>query len=191
MIVKRRKKMEESTERLIGYLNILGVRVDKNVFESRMKGQKLAYIIQKLLDVKLYDDFNFYIKGPYSPALAREYFANPNDFIKGNTDYSLTKTEVEKLEKEKPLLESLDNMKLEVVASLLYIREEDRLDENAAEQKLIARKPHLKREDIWRGTNIIKKLFLTEEVKDKLMKSLQDEMEDWEVLSNESLQRFE
>jgi len=65
--------MKEQTEELIAYLNLLGIRINNDSFESRMKAQKLAYIIQSLLGKHLYS-FNFYVRGPYSPDLARDYF---------------------------------------------------------------------------------------------------------------------
>ena len=182
--------MEESTKRLIAYLNVLGVKIDKNLFASRIKAQKMAYILQKLLDTALYADFNFYIKGPYSRKLALEYFANSDDFAIGKSSYRLTKPEAEGLEKVKPLLSGLSIIDLEIIASLLDLRMEMHLDEEEAEKTLHERKPYLRLGDIWRGTNTIKKLFLTDQLREKLMKSLKGEMKDWDELSNEGLNKF-
>lgn len=182
--------MKEQTKKFIAYLNLLGVKIDSRNFEDRIKAQKLAYIMQKLLGKQLYD-FNFYVRGPYSHELAVEYFDYRNDFVNGNSDYKVIKTDYEELERVKSLLNSLNQNDLEIVASLLYLRKEKSLDENKAELELESRKPHLKEEDIWRGTNIIKKLFLTDKLRVALMNSLQNELEEWDGLSNESLQRFE
>ena len=44
--------MIESKSRLIAYLNALGISIDKDNFESRINAQKMAYILQTLLDTK-------------------------------------------------------------------------------------------------------------------------------------------
>ena len=182
--------MAESKSRLIAYLDALGINIDKNIFESRIKAQKMAYILQTVLGTKLYEDFNFYIRGPYSRKLAAEYFSDSSGFKEGKSDYPLTKPESEEIERIRPTIMILTTTDLEIVASLLYLRKELHLDEENAEQALHERKPHLKLEDIWRGTNTIKKLFLTSQLREKLMKSIKDEMKDWDELSNESLNKF-
>ncbi|MEM0148912.1 MAG: hypothetical protein QW346_01460 [Candidatus Micrarchaeaceae archaeon] len=183
--------MNEKTRKLIAYLNVLGVRIDSNSFASRVKAQKLAYIIQEIIDKHLYTDFNFYIRGPYSRELAREYFDSRDDFVNGNSDYKVVNEEYEELERVKPLLSSLNQNDLEIVASLLFLRKERGLDENQAETQLLERKPHLKIEDIWRGSTIIKKLFLTEKLRNAIMAQSKKEIEEWDSLSNESLKKFE
>jgi uncharacterized protein YwgA len=183
--------MKDQTKELIAYLNLLGIKIDSDSFASRIKAQKLAYIIQKIIDKQLYNDFNFYIRGPYSCELAREYFGSKNDFANGNSDYKPVSGKYEELERVKPLLCSLSQTDLEIVASLLFLRKERDLDENQAETELLERKPHLKIEDIWRGTTIIKKLFLTEKLRNAIMTSLKKEMEEWDSVSNESLKKFE
>ncbi len=183
--------MEESTKKLIAYLNLLEVKIDSSSFESRIKAQKLAYIIQKIIGKQLYRDFNFYIRGPYSHVLAIEYFGSKEDFVKGNSNYKLGKEENEELERVKPLLNSLSQTDLEIVASLLFLRMERGMDENQAEIDLHERKPHLKLEEIWRGSIIVKKLFLTEKLRVAIMNSLKGEMEEWDSVSNESLKKFE
>lgn len=49
----------------------------------------------------------------------------------------------------------------------------------------------LKSEDVWRGSLALKKILLTREVKNSLMKKLKSKMKDWERLSNDNLKRFE
>ena len=182
--------MKSQTRRFIAYLNILGVKINSTEFESRVKAQKLAYITQKITNKPLYD-FNFYIKGPYSPELAKEYFDCREDFENGNSGgYRMLREETEELERVKPLLNALSLNDLEIVASLLYIREKG-LDENQAEIRLKELKPRLKIEDIWKGTNTLKKLLLTDKLKATIMGSLDKETEEWDSVSNESLQKVE
>jgi uncharacterized protein YwgA len=182
--------MAEQTKKLIAYLNLLGVKIDSTSFADRIKAQKLAYILQKLTGKQLYNDFNFYVRGPYSHELAVEYFNSSNDFVKGISDYKITKDDYEEIERAKPLINALSQMDLEIVASLLFLKKEKGLDENIAEIELKVRKPHLKEEDIWRGSNIIKKMFLTDKMRIAIMNSLHKEMEGWDDISNENLKRF-
>ncbi len=182
--------MKIQTKKFISYLNLLDVRIDSDKFECRIKAQKLAYILQKFIGKTLYDDFNFYMRGPYSRELAKEYFNHKEDFAKGRSNLELTKEEKEEIKRAVPLLKELNQMELEIVASLLYLKDTG-FDENQAEIKLKDLKPHLKIEDIWRGTNTIKKLLLTEKLRDAIMGSLIEEMKDWDSISNESLKKFE
>jgi uncharacterized protein YwgA len=183
--------MKEQTKRFIAYLNLLDERIDSGQFGSRIKAQKLAYILQKLTGNVLYDDFNFYIRGPYSRELAKEYFDFRDDFVEGRSGYVLTNEEREELERTASLLRSLDQEALEILASLLYLKDKRGMDENQAEAKLHELKPHLKQESIWRGMNTLKKLLLTDKLRIALMTSVGKEMEDWDRISSESLRTLE
>lgn len=182
--------MKERTEELIKYLDLLDTKIDSHNFASRIKAQKLAYITQKVLGKKLYT-FGFYIRGPYSHGLAQEYFDNREEFAKGESNYVTTPPELEEITRIKPILNALSLTDLEIVASLIYLKMDKHLEENVAELELHKRKPHLKMEDIWRGSNTIKKLFLTEKLRETIMKSLHEETGDWDAISTESLSRFE
>jgi len=182
--------MKEQTEKLIAYLNLLGIRINNDSFESRMKAQKLAYIIQSLLGEHLYS-FNFYVRGPYSPDLAREYFEHASEFASGKSNYKPSSDEREKLEHARTFLSNMSLSEFEIVAGLLYLMREKGLNEDDAELKLHELKPQLKLEDIWKGTNTIKKLFLTSELRDKIMGELKDELDSWDSASNISLKGFE
>ena len=182
--------MKEQTEELIAYLNLLGIRINNDSFESRMKAQKLAYIIQSLLGKHLYS-FNFYVRGPYSPDLARDYFEHASEFASGKSSYEPSSDEREKLEHARTFLFNMSLSEFEIVAGLLYLMQEKGLNEDDAELKLHELKPQLKLEDIWKGTNTIKKLFLTSELRDKIMGELKDELDAWDAASNISLKGSE
>ena len=96
----------------------------------------------------------------------------------------------EKLEEIRELLYNMSFSELEIVIDLLFLRNGMGLNEDEAEAKLHELRPELKLEDIWRATNTIKKLFLTEELRDKIMKSLEKEIEELDNASNECLARF-
>ncbi len=181
--------MSEHARELIGYLNALGITIDSSSFESRVKAQKLAYILQHILGSRLYA-FNFYIKGPYSPELAKDYFEKKEDFKNGNSSYKPSKEEYGELERIKPIIGRLSVEDLEIIASLLFLEKVAGLDENKAEAELKRIKPHLRIEEIWRGNNTLKELLLTEKAREALMKPLEAEMEGWGRISNESLEKF-
>ena len=96
-----------------------------------------------------------------------------------------------RFEPAKALLSNMSSDELEIVAGLLFLMQEKGLDENEAELKLRELKPQLKLEDIWRGTNTIKKLFLTSELRDKIMSELKDELDAWDTALNASLKGLE
>ncbi|MCL5101990.1 MAG: hypothetical protein M1544_01370 [Candidatus Marsarchaeota archaeon] len=182
--------MEGRTEEFIAYLNLLGIKIDSSNFEHRIKAQKLAYIIQKLVGKELYPDFNFYIKGPYSPELAKEYFDRKEDFANGSSKKKLSEGDINKLSHAIQLLKRLDPKELEVVASLLWLKEKG-FDETQSENKLHELKPYLKMEEIWKGSNTLKKLLLNEKLRASIMDSLKNETRDWDKLSNETLEKLE
>ncbi len=182
--------MKNETKKFIAYLNLLDVKIDSDKFEYRIKAQKLAYIIQKLIGKTLYADFNFYIRGPYSRELAKEYFDYKDDFANVRNATQLSKEETDELKQAIPILRELNQRELEIIASLLWLKDKG-LDENQAENKLHELKPHLKLEDIWTGSNTIKKLFLTEKLRVAIMNSLEKETEEWDSISNEGLRKFE
>lgn len=78
--------------RLISRLEAdLGVALDASRLENRIQIQKLLYFAQEF-GADFGYDYNMYIHGPYSPALAQDYY--DNDFrdvegnIPGNLDYA-------------------------------------------------------------------------------------------------------
>ncbi len=181
--------MSGHAKELIRYLSELGIKIDSSSFESREKAQKLAFILQNILGHKLYD-FSFYIKGPYSSELAKDYFDKSDDFRNGNSDYKLSNSELEELKRIKPITAKLSVEDLEIIASLLFLEKYMGLDEDEAEKKLKDIKPHLKIENIWKGNNTLKELLLTEEVRRELMKALEAELKEWDKVSDESWRKF-
>ena len=183
--------MQEPTKRLISYLIFLEKRIVIRRFDSRLEAQKLAFILGQVANKKsLYDDFNFYLKGPYSHKLAVEYFTYKREFEDPTALIKLETTELEALKRVKGFINSLDSQSLEILASLLYLREIDGLDENEAEQKLYGLKPHLSWESIYTGTNNLKILMLTEERRKELMAGIEEDMSAWDRLSDEALAQF-
>jgi uncharacterized protein YwgA len=180
--------MKEQTKRLITYLSMLNRSIDSSKFEDRVRVQKTAYILQEITEKLLYSDFSFYIRGPYSQQLAKEYFTFHDEFLHTKAEEKVSVAERAEIERIKPLLLELTATQLEIVASLLFLRKTR--GEEEAERALHELKPYLKQEDIWGGSTIIKKLFLNDALKAKLMASMKAEAKEWDRISDESLKRF-
>lgn len=178
--------------RIVSYLDALGIKninIEKD-YDSRVKVQKIAFIMDTLVGELKFDDFRFRIKGPYSHMLTEEYFAHHGAFNSKPT-YELDDRERVQIEKIREVMANhLDAESLEIVASLLFLKEKEHFGYEEAELELIKRKPHLSEEAIWQGGNLLKALLLTDERRKAIMKSLQKEMEEWDDASNDNLRRF-
>lgn len=172
--------MRKSFNKLIAILKYLEVPLEDpssfRNFDSRFKIQKLAFL-SKSLGIDLYHKFTIYIKGPYSSALASDYYQFPNSIIDLETSYALTQDEILILDKIRENVlyhdvanEYLDEL-LETVTTVLYFNKKDSEvldDEIFARIKVI--KPYLKEWMITIAINIAKKLlfkpeYMTEEIK--------------------------
>jgi len=61
----------------------LGETLDATSLDSRIKIQKLSYLAQ-LFDADFEYDYNMYVHGPYSPALAQDYYDEEFKQTEGN-----------------------------------------------------------------------------------------------------------
>lgn len=169
--------MNEKAKQPTTYFSLLGLRMDPSKFEVRLRIQKISYILQNVLGKSSFG-FSFYIRGPYSRALALEYFTHPNEFMNPKVGEKVSEADRGEIERIKPLILELNVMQLEIIASLIYLRQTS--DEETAEKELHRLKPYLKLEDLWSGTTKVKMLFLTEKLRSKLLASMKDKMDDWD-----------
>lgn len=112
--------------------------VDRNSFDDRLICQKKIYLLQSL-GTNLGYSYNWYVRGPYSPALTNYIYTNLD--ILSNSDFSNYKLS-QQAEKNVQCVNNLEQKKrtdfttvswYELLASLLYIRnnqESWKLDEN-------------------------------------------------------------
>ena len=183
--------MKESTQKLLSYLNVLGKSINIKHFDSRLEAQKFAFILGEVVNGEpFYDDFNFYLKGPYSHQLAIEYFVHHQEFANPEKIKPVAGAELRELERIQKLIMSLDPKALEIVASLLYLKKREGLDEDAAEARLHECKPHFSMEDIWIGMNTLKALLLTDKARDADMKAINEEFAALDRASEEALKKF-
>ncbi len=133
------------------FLDKLGISSEIDTFEKRKTIQKAVYLGQ-LTDVDLSYRFGWYLKGPYSPSLAEDYYHLADELEiddKGYEEYQLKKSLSDRLEEVLPLLEKPKEFKLkevdwlELVASYRYLRRVSKLSDARADEILKEEKPKL------------------------------------------------
>lgn len=132
-------------------LHALGVQADTDTLEGRVSLQKAIYLAQAA-GLPLGYRYSWYIKGPYSPDLTRDYFAMSPASAAGAEGFKLSPKALEAVDRIKPLMEvpnEADDLKrhpdwwLELLASVLYLEKESRLSPDKANEILKRQKPHL------------------------------------------------
>lgn len=132
-------------------LDELGVAPDIGRLDDRKRIQKAVYLGQRA-GVDLGYRFGWYLMGPYSPALTRDYFALADAISSGDEEFesfSLRGAAKEALRRAAPIFEKPSAVELapeawlEVLASLDYLRRVSKLPPAEARAALADRKPHL------------------------------------------------
>ena len=129
-------------ERQIGLalaLRELGVSSDVTGFDSRLILQKTVYLLEEA-GIHLGYPFNWYLRGPYSPALTRDLygFSSNTDDLQG---WNLDAKSLQISQRLKPLItrpsgEDLATKarRLELAASILYLARQQRINLESAEE---------------------------------------------------------
>lgn len=112
--------------------------------DQRMEVQKAVYLAQNL-GVDLGYSYGWYVKGPYSPALTRDYYNLTDEVPEGTI---LRPVAIERLNVVRLLMDApIDGLtrprKLELLASLHYLIKRSGMSEGAAKKHLATVKPHL------------------------------------------------
>ena len=143
--------MEKKLILLKLFLDEMEVRSEVDEFDKRKTIQKAVYLGQ-LTGVDLSYRFGWYLKGPYSPSLAEDYYHLADELeidSEGYKEYQLQKSLQDKLKKIRSLLEKPENCNLEkvdwleLVASYDYLRRVGKLDDDRADNILNEEKPNL------------------------------------------------
>lgn len=143
--------MEMSLVLLKLFLDALDIPSEIDNFNQRKTIQKAVYLGQ-LTGVDLSYRFGWYLKGPYSPSLAEDYYHLADELEigdEGYKEYQLKKSLSAKLEKIKPLFEKPEEFELEkvdwleLVASCDYLKRVRKLSDEVANEVLQRGKPHL------------------------------------------------
>jgi uncharacterized protein YwgA len=130
-------------------LEHLGVPRDTDSLQGRVKLQKAIFLAQQA-GVSFEYSFGWYLKGPYSPRLTKDYFSLSDTSAIDVTDgLRLTDPAREALDRIMPLFKVPEPLSLrqdqwlELVASWLYLRRVSRLSEEKARAVIQRQKPTL------------------------------------------------
>lgn len=133
------------------FLDELGIDSGIQTIDDRKRVQKAVYLGQ-LSGVDLGYRFGWYIKGPYSPGLTKDYFGIAEAVASGDADWKgkkLREPISERLRTIRPLMEVPEGVNLpqedwlELVASLHFLRKVSKLDEHEALRILKKEKSHV------------------------------------------------
>jgi hypothetical protein len=133
------------------FLEDLDIPVSIESIDDRKRVQKAVYLGQ-LSGVDLGYRFGWYLMGPYSPALTRDYYSLAEDIASGDRDAEdkeLQPTVRDRLMSIAPLLTTPDDISLpqedwlELLASVHYLRTVRHLDDDATRSAIREQKPHL------------------------------------------------
>lgn len=132
------------------FLDELGISSEIDTIEDRKRVQKAVYIGQAA-GINLGYPYGWYLMGPYSPELTKDYFSLNNEVLAGNEEYKQYKLIPEfscNINKIKGLMEvppgialNLEDW-LELVASIIY-RMKVQGSSDHVKSFLLTEKPHL------------------------------------------------
>lgn len=142
--------MEPRLTALKLFLEAMGVPSAIDTVDDRKRVQKAVYIGQ-LVGPNLGYRFSWYVKGPYSTALTRDYYAMAENVASGSSgeEPKLKPAITAKLAGLRPLLQVPSAIKLpqedwlELLASLHFLRNVSGKSETEARAILDAEKPHV------------------------------------------------
>jgi hypothetical protein len=133
------------------FLDELGIDSSIDTIDDRKRVQKAVYLGQ-IARVDLGYRFGWYIRGPYSPGLTKDYFALADAVNTGELDTQgrTLKPELrERLRTIRPLLNPPREVSLppedwlELLASLHFLRSVSKFDRDKAAARIRQEKPHL------------------------------------------------
>src|SRR5690348_16057248 len=154
MVISRRRTapMENRHIVLKLFTQELGVEGEINSFDDRKEFQKVVLLGQSLSGVDLGYRFNWYLHGPYSPALARDYYQMAEAVELGDQSFegrSLNAEIRQKLGAIRDIVRAPDTFRLqrsdwlELLASWYYLRFIVKYDEPRALETMRNSKSHL------------------------------------------------
>jgi uncharacterized protein YwgA len=142
--------MEPKLAALNSFLTELGVPPEVTRLDERKLIQKGVFLGQELGGVSLGYGFNWYIRGPYSPSLAKSYFSLAHALRVGNDDKRQLPGELrEKLRSLSGLFQVPKGIPLsqadwlELLASIVFLRRIRRLKPADIEATIKTEKKHL------------------------------------------------
>lgn len=166
-------------KKIIAMLKYWGITPDIDQYKWRFFIQKITYISQALgMPIKY--RFSIYVKGPYCPGLADDYYQYKELITNYDTDYQLEPNQIKMLEDIKRSV-SLKNIKfhfLEAQSTIIYLMSQNAdITDDEVFTKVKRLKPHLNDSTIVIARNEAKKLLFKSEF---LTDDLKREIEEWD-----------
>ena len=177
--------MSKNLDKVIAVLKHLNISPDVRSYLGRFIIQKVAFLAQ-VVGIETDYIFTIYVAGPYSPALAHDYYNNPEKVLSLESDYTLSEKEIQKLKKLERNIDLFKNVKsfslLESTATAAYFLHKN---PNITDGDLILQikrvKPYLSDENIILGINRAKSFLFKSEY---LTKRLRKELDTWDKIDN-------
>jgi hypothetical protein len=144
-------------ERLISiFQQLTGVKFDRIKYQHRLMIQKITYILKWKNDLFDYN-FNWYIRGPYSPKLTLEEY----DYREPETN-QINKEDEQNASFICDLIGKIDDNELELYASIIYLIKERRImDLDTLYSTIHDSKPWFDKEDVKEAFEKINQKFFT------------------------------
>lgn len=150
---------------------------ERERFESRLIAQKIVFLLQELGVDLGYRDYNFYMRGTYSPSLTKDLFKENEEVAKAD----LNAEEKAMIQRLRETVEMRPHL-LEVMAAYRFLRSHGKSE--ARSIGLIKRtKPFLSDRDIAIGVSKCKGIF--PETRQEDFEALQEEMGPWDEAAAE------
>jgi uncharacterized protein YwgA len=174
--------MPSNLDKVIASLKFLGLSPNVHEYRGRFFTQKIAFLA-KNLGIDITYSFTVYVAGPYSPGLTCDYYAQTAKVETLQTDYELTPSDVQVLEKIKACHDIFESMGLmEAASTIVYLKSQN---PELSDDELFVRvkwlKPHLTDSERTIGITKAKELLFKPEY---LTKEIAKEIDEWDKLDS-------
>ena len=131
----------ERIARTLRVLNQLGIKPVMTSFSTRLRVQKILYLLQEL-GLQTGWKFSWYIRGPYSPDLAHELFEHHEKAVKELREEEDEKKSIRQF-REKFGDSALSAQQLEAAAAIIYVAKSTGLRSASLAVRVSKEKPYL------------------------------------------------
>jgi uncharacterized protein YwgA len=167
-------------DRLLAYLGELKIKPDVKNFENKLIIQKTACLLE-MLGADLGYPFSLYVRGPYSPDLAKDLYKHVDGHERLKTAYKLTEADRKQLHSISELSDGMNPKLLEIMATYEFMVKELRYGEKQALVDLKKLKPFYSQGLIAVGVSRAKQLFF--KATDAEIAAMKAEFSDWQDAS--------
>lgn len=173
-------QLTEGFEKVIAVIDYLGLNPNIDEYNWRFLVQKITFLAQSL-GVSTDYGFTPYVKGPYSPSLADDYYSQNANLSAHRTNYQLTPSEIQSLDRIREYCDLEGDLALlESISTFVYlINQESLSNDDEIVVRFKALKPYLSNLNLIIGLTKAKQLLFKEEY---LTEELKQEMDDWDSL---------